>query len=333
MRETFSGAWSEATWIERERHTLRRALAARTEHATWQEIQRHSRAILSAFSTSFFTVTRFLPPAKRAQVEVIYAAVRYPDEIVDTFPLTPADQLARLGAWEQQYDQALSHTTLRQSLEAGVPPILAGWSSVVRRLGIPHQHYRAFLDAMRHDAVPGPFSTLDDLVDRYVYGSAVVVGFFLAYVYGPGHGRTLDDVLRASRGLGIALQLTNFLRDVREDARRGRVYLPQDRLHAAGITSLDVDDPSQDAAIATVRRELAMDAERLYASAAQDLDAFCEDSRVATRACIDVYRQLNARIASSPEAFRRRAQVPVLDRYRVLPSSKYWRLPLAYLSR
>jgi 15-cis-phytoene synthase len=333
MRETVSGAWSEDTWAQRERHTRVRALGARTEHAAWQEIRRHARAVLSTFSTSFFTVTRFLPAFKRAQVEVVYAAVRYPDEIVDTFPLTASERLERLHAWEQQYEQALSCTSLRRGIESGVPTILAGWASVVRRLGIPHEHYRAFLDAMRHDAVPGPFATLDDLIDRYIYGSAVVVGYFLAYIYGPGPGRTLDEALRTSRDLGIALQLTNFLRDVREDACRGRVYLPQDRLQAAGILRLDVDDPSQDAAVAVVLRALASHAEDLYAASARNLEVFDVDSRAAIRACIDVYRQLNTRIARTPEAFRRRAQVPFLDRYRVLPSSKYWRLPLAYLSR
>ena len=333
MHEIFSQAWSEEVWIARERQTRQRALGVRTEHAAWQEIQRHSRAILSAFSTSFFAVTRFLPAPKRAQVEVVYAAVRYPDEIVDTFPLRAPERLERLQSWERHYDRALTCTSLRHSLESGVPTILAGWASVVRRLGIPAEHYRAFLDAMRRDAVPGPFDTLDDLVDRYVYGSAVVVGYFLAFIYGPGRGRTLEEALQASRDLGIALQLTNFLRDVQEDARRGRVYLPQDMLRAAGISRLDLDDPSQDGGVATVRRDLAAHAEQLYAVSERNLGAFDEDCRVAIQACIDVYRELNARIVRSPETFRRRAQLPLMDRYRVLPPSKYWRLPLAYLSR
>lgn len=324
--------WSEDEWASLERATARRALACRSEHGAWEEIHRHARRVLCAFSTSFFVVTRFLPPAKRARVEVVYAAVRYPDEIVDTFPLTPAGQLARLDQWADDFERARAFASLREAIEAGIPTTLAGWSSIVRRARIPPQYYRDFLAAMRRDAAPRPFATLDDLVDNYVYGSAVVVGYFLAHVYGPGRGRTLAEALEAARDLGIALQLTNFLRDVRDDARRGRLYLPQDFLAREGIGQLDVDDPLQYPALNRALRALSAHAEDRYARAERGLGAFAEDSQVAIRACIAVYRQLNDRIGHSPRGILHREHVPFLDKYRVLPSSKYWRLPLAYLA-
>ena len=333
MHRRFGGPWSEARWQALEQVTRTHAIECRTEADAWIVIQRQARRVLSAFSTSFFTVTRFLPSDKRARVEVTYAAVRYPDEIVDTFPLPVGAQLDRLRRWEDQYAAALSHATIAQRLEAGIPTILAAWASVVRETGIPPEHYRAFLHAMRHDAQPGTFATLDDLIERYIYGSAIVVGYFLAHIYGPARGRTLDDARQASRDLGIALQLTNFLRDVREDQRRGRVYLPQDVLAAEGIARLDMNDAAQHPAIARALRRLADEADARYASAERQIGAFAEDSRVAIQACIDVYRQLNARIGRSPDRLLLRERVPLLDRYRVLPTSKYWRLPLAYLSR
>jgi phytoene synthase len=333
MGTRLKAPWTEAQWLELERETARRALGCRTEHGAWEAIQRHSRRVLSSFSTSFFIVTRFLPPAKRAQVEVTYAAVRFPDEIVDTFPLSGSERFERLRRWEDRYEQALAIAGLRDAIEAGVPSILAAWASVVRRTGIPREHYGAFLAAMRHDADPGTFATLDLLVEGYVHGSAIVVGYFLAHIYGPGRGKTTGDALAAARDLGIALQLTNFLRDVREDARRGRVYLPQDWLRRAGIRRLDLDDEAGHPAIAQVLRDLSGHAEHLYARAERQIDAFADDSRVAIQACIDVYRQLNARMGRRPDGFLRREQVPLLDKYRVLPASKYWRLPLAYIAR
>ena len=277
-------------------------------------------------------VTRFLPPAKRAQVEVLYAAVRYPDEIVDTFPLTAPERYRRLDEWEAHFEAAVASTSLRGAIGAGIPTVLAGWGSVIQRTGIPPAYYRDFLAAMRHDAAPRHFSSLDDLIDGYIYGSAIVVGYFLAYVYGPGRGRDISATLAASRDLGIALQLTNFLRDVREDARRGRVYLPQDLLHREGITDLDVHNPDLYPALTRVLRELSCHAEALYERTHSRLDVFSEDCRVAIHACIEVYRQLNARIGRSPDGILHRERVPFIDKYRVLPRSKYWRLPLAYLA-
>jgi phytoene synthase len=295
-------------------------------------IGREARAVLRAYSTSFFMVTRFLPPRKRERVEAIYAAVRYPDEIVDTFPLTSHEKHARLTFWAGEYRRALAACSVQGAVAAGVPCFLAQFGAVVRECAIPPVHYDAFLDAMRQDAGPRTYATVDELIDSYVYGSAVVVGYFLTHVYGATHPREFDRALRSARDLAIALQLTNFLRDVREDQRRGRIYMPQDLLHAEGIGQLDLRDLSQHGPLARVRRHLAATAETLYGRAAADLGAFAPDSRSAIKACIDVYRLLNHRIARSHDALEHRARVPFADKYRVLPASKYWRLPLAYLA-
>jgi phytoene synthase len=323
--------WTEAEWIRLERQTCRRALTASSDTAAAAAITREARGVLRAYSTSFFMVTRFLPPAKRAKVEAIYAAVRYPDEVVDTFPLSPPEQIARLNAWGRAYETALAAPSLRGALSQGVPCFVALFASVVQDDGIPPRHYHAFLDAMRHDAAPREFASLTDLIESYIYGSAVVVGYFLAHVYRAQRPNDFDRTLRASRNLGVALQLTNFLRDVGEDQRRGRVYLPQDLLRDERIDALDVRDRSQHPGLARVLRRLSETAEALYARAAADLDSFAADSRTAIKACIDVYRQLNQRIGASPDGILHRAHVPLAAKYRVLPNSKYWRLPLAYL--
>ena len=312
--------------------TTNQAAHTRSEVEAHGVIARQARSVLRTYSTSFFMVTRFLPPAKRAKVEAIYAVVRYPDEIVDTFPLDPGDQLARLNDWENSYDAALASASVVAAVERGVPCFLALFADVVRQHDIPVEYYRSFLAAMRLDAVPRTFATLDELVDTYIYGSAIVVGYFLTHVYGPNHQRDYHRAMRSARHLAIALQLTNFLRDVGEDQRRGRIYLPLDMLRAEGIHDLNVGGPSQRGGIMRVLRELACVAEGHYRRAAADVDAFAGDSQTAIRACIEVYRQLNDRISRSADAIGCRARVPFTRKYRVLPASKYWRLPLAYLS-
>jgi 15-cis-phytoene synthase len=323
--------WSREHWWQIELETHRRALAANSDAVIWEIVVKQARAVLKTYSTSFFIVTRFLPPEKRAKVEAIYAAVRYPDEIVDSFPLTQMRRSRLLIEWAEYYDTALCCTSIRETLELGVPCFVAGFAEVIRECGIPPQHYHAFLDAMRLDVWPRRFETLDDLIDSYVYGSAIVVGYFLTYVYGSSKPEDFDRALKSARDLGIALQLTNFLRDVAEDQRRGRIYLPQDLLKAEGIEEMDATDPNQQTALNNVLRKLAAITEVYYESSLANLDAFHHDSRLAIRACIDLYRQLNRRIAGSPRGIQHRESVPLREKFRVLPNSKYWRLPLAYL--
>src|SRR5262249_14019963 len=154
--------------------------------------------------------------------------------------------------------------SIRESLESGAPCFVAAFAQVVRECGIPPEHYHAFLDAMRLDVWPRRFETLDDLIESYIYGSAIVVGYFLTYVYGSPKPQGFARALKSARDLGIALQLTNFLRDVAEDQRRGRVYLPLDLLRAEGITEMDATDPYQQPALNNVLRKLTAITEKYY---------------------------------------------------------------------
>jgi phytoene synthase len=331
--------WSEAFWGEFEETVRRKALAAKSEDQIWSIIVRASRKVMARYTTSFYIVSRFLPPVKRGMVEVIYASVRFPDEVVDTFPLTAEERDQHLNRWAAAYESGLLSGNLREALEAGLPPYLAGFAQVVKKCGIPLDNYRSFLAAMRHDIRPRSFDSLQDLIDNYVYGSAVVVGYFLAHVYGPSDPGLMNNTLDCSRSLGIALQLTNFLRDVKEDQRRGRLYLPTDLLHSKGVAidgSCDLgnlDQPVQHQRVLAAIHELAGTAETYYQKSAQGLHTFSPDCRLAIKACIEVYRKLNQQIANSPDCINRRESVPMLEKLKVLPFSKYWRIPLALARR
>ncbi|HVK37839.1 MAG TPA: phytoene/squalene synthase family protein [Candidatus Kapabacteria bacterium] len=325
-------AWTEEQWNALESLLSARVRRSRDDDQAWGLIVRSGRTILRSFSTSFFIVTRFLPPRARDGVEAIYAAVRYPDEIVDTFAIAAHEKIARLDRWGQLYEMALPIASVREAVDLGIPPILAGFARVVQRAGIPAGHYRSFLDAMRRDAEPRPFATLDELIENYVYGSAIVVGYFLAYVYGPSRPGEFDRTLRSARDLAIALQLTNFARDVADDQRRGRLYLPLSMLAEERIDVPDINDPRQHEQLGRVVARISASAEEHYARAHAGLESFAPDCRVAIDSCIRVYRQLNERIGAQPAGIARRESVPMSAKLRVLPPSKYWRLPLAYLT-
>jgi 15-cis-phytoene synthase len=262
-----------------------------------------------------------------------YAAVRYPDEIVDTFPLSASEKIHLLDEWQDFYETGLCAKSLREALDAGVPCFLAAFTKVVRENSIPPEFYRSFLDAMRADAAPRSYHSLDDLIENYVYGSAVVVGYFLAYVYGARTKADFPRAMKAARNLGIALQLTNFLRDVSEDQTRGRVYLPADFLLEEGVERMNAFDERQHEAISRVIRRLSICAETFYADSHANLDAFAPDCRTAIHACIKVYRRLNERIKNNNQSIRHRESVPLKEKLKVLPTSKYWRIPFAYLIR
>lgn len=322
--------WDLSRWQRLENAARGEIVRARSEEAAWRLAVRFSRSVLRAFSSSFFLVTRFLPRRKRAQVEVIYASVRYPDEIVDTFPLAPARQIAMLDAWEHAYLDALRQEGMRTRAAAGIPWILAAFAEVVRRTGIPAEHYRAFLGSMRRDARPALYPDLDALIAGYVYGSAIVVGYFLTHVYGPAPAATLSESLECARELGIALQLTNIARDVFDDRRRKRLYLPLDMLAAEGMTPDNCHDPGNGPALRRAVRRIALAADAGYGRARRNLGVFAPDCRAAIGACIEVYGALNRRLLDENMPARGRLSLGAAEKFRVLPADKYWRVPLAY---
>lgn len=323
-----TGPWNQVQWMQLETALHRDLLATGSDEAAWKCVTRVARRIMARYTSSFFIVSRFLPPSKRDRVEVIYACVRYPDEVVDTFDIPNELRLQRLDAWSEYYEKALTLRDLRDTVSAGVTPFLAAFAKVVREAEIPPDHYRAFLAAMRMDVRPRPFQTLEDLIESYIYGSAIVVGYFLAHVYGPSKPERLPDALACSRDLGIALQLTNFVRDVKEDHRRGRVYLPQDLLQAADADMDRLDDPANHKRVIRVIHQVAAFADDAYRRSTKHLDAFAADSRIAIKACVDVYCRLNQRILDSDDCILQRESVPSWEKFRALPTRKYWHLPL-----
>lgn len=322
--------WSEAEW-DRLQHAAEAALAgARDQRAPRLAVAPFARRVMRSYTSSFYLVTRFLPVHKRREVEIIYANVRYPDEVVDSFPLSPDERLERLDAWERHYAVALRAGSAPAAVQAGAPAFLAALAELIRAYQIPEAHYRSFLEAMRADVRPRRYRDMEALVDEYVYGSAVVVGYFLAHIFGasqPGH---LDEALAASRELGIGLQMTNFLRDVGEDLDRGRVYLPGDRLAEEGIGEMSRSSADR-RALARVVARLARENDARYAAALNALPAFAPDARPAILACIRVYRLLNEQLTECADPLSSRASIPFRTKFGALPLRKYWALPWAFL--
>jgi phytoene synthase len=194
--------------------------ALRAGYAFCRELNaRHGR--------TYFLATRLLPAARRPAVHALYGFARHADEIVDDLgDDRPArEKAARIDALAAQ---------LRRALNGGPPahPVLAAVADTARRYAIDHAHFADFLASMRMDTVVTEYATFDDLA-VYVHGSAAVIGLQMLPVLGTTVPR--EEAEGPAAALGVAFQITNFLRDVGEDLDRGRVYLPTEELAAFGV--------------------------------------------------------------------------------------------------
>jgi 15-cis-phytoene synthase len=261
----------------------------------------------AAHGRTYYLATLLLPAAKRAAVHALYAFARHADDLVDT-----VDPMATV----ESRDRALSRWA--EAFRAGDTndPLLPAVHDTIARYQIPRQLFADFLDAMRMDLTTSSYQTWGDL-QGYVHGSAAVIGEQLLPVLGTMPG--MREVARPyARDLGVAFQLANFIRDVGEDLRRGRVYLPVDDLAAFGVNRSDLAAGIVDARI---RRLLAFEISRareLFRSAEPGIRLLDPASRDCVRTAFTLYggildaveqadyRVLDRRVAVGPA---RRAQV------------------------
>ena len=183
---------------------------------------------------------------------------------------------------------------------------------------------------MRSDIDPQQFADWPDLIDRYIYGSASVVGYFLAHVYGYDKGASVAQCMQSARALAIALQLTNFARDVSDDAARGRCYLPVDRSDSSGRSISGRVLKGDTKAMLEAKLLLAEEAAIWYERSAPVLKAFNPDSRIAIESCHRLYSLLNNKILNSLSASER-SSLSLFEKLSVLPANKSWRLPVSLI--
>tara|TARA_Y100001954_G_C15709135_1_gene552017 strand:- start:11 stop:1024 length:1014 start_codon:yes stop_codon:yes gene_type:complete len=331
QKNNFMGEWTPNEWGNFERSYLT-DLKSSIEDGLDIAVK-FSRKVLKTHSTSFFIVTRFLPKFMRDEVELVYGSVRFPDEIVDSFNIENDEKKILLSNWRNKYRLALETNSFEESINKDVPILLAGFTEVVKKYSIPTNYYESFLDAMELDVEPRDFENTDDLINNYVYGSAIVVGYFLAYVYGSSQIDNFEETLKSSKELGIALQLTNFIRDINEDLKRGRVYIPKTILKNNGIDLKNYENNvnQNTSSINSARMELASIANKYYKESEKGIESFSPESRVAIKACIELYGKLNDRIISRGNDIKNRESLSWSEKLGALPSSKYWKLPIAYL--
>ncbi|MDX3852381.1 phytoene/squalene synthase family protein [Streptomyces sp. AK02-01A] len=187
----------------------------------------HCRRLNARHGKTYFLATRLLPVERRPAVHALYGFARWADDIVDDLAggATTAERSDALGELQRRLDTGLR---LGRSAE----PVVRALAHTAAVYAIDHRHFADFMTAMRSDLEVTDYPTYEDL-RRYMHGSAAVIGLQMLPVLGTVSPR--EEAAPHAAALGVAFQLTNFLRDVGEDLDRGRVYLPADLIAAHGV--------------------------------------------------------------------------------------------------
>jgi phytoene synthase len=185
----------------------------------YRECAEITRRSGSSFASTFW----MLPKPKRNALHAIYAFCRLADDIADD-PEIAGDRTALLARWREELDDAF-----RGKAKRGVSVAL---SDAIERFRLPERVFLDLLAGVEFDLANGPIETFDDL-QLYCYRVASTVGLLVVRILGYENPRSLEF----AETLGIAVQLTNVLRDVGGDASTGRIYLPKAELERFGIST------------------------------------------------------------------------------------------------
>jgi phytoene synthase len=278
------------------------------------------RHIARSAAKNFYYGIVILPRRKRNALSAVYAFMRRCDDIADDNSLSPDDRHNKLAEWLDNAHRAM----------AALPtddPVLLALTDAQRSYQIPIGllDQLAFGTATDFGSGQPEFSTGTPLVARfrtfeelrqYCYGVASVVGLVCIRIF--GYREPAAEAL--AERCGLAFQLTNIIRDVKEDAAMGRVYFPQEDLAQFGLAAADLAEQQVD--VARVRPLLAMEADRardFYRAGEELIPLINEDSQPALWVLITIYRRLLEKIASNQyDVFGERIRLTVREKLTVL---------------
>lgn len=193
---------------------------------------RYCQKIMAKCGPTYYWATRLLPRTVREATYALYAFYRVPDDIVD---LEQDNKSEKLKAWIDDWNSLISAPTQNNLKKAN--PVFRVNYQIHKSYSIPHKYSGAFLNAMLQDLTKSRYASYQELED-YMFGSAAVPGIMMTYLVKPNPDKL---TLEQAKDLGLAMQLTNFFRDIKEDIEeRNRIYLPLEELQKFKIDQSDI---------------------------------------------------------------------------------------------
>ena len=256
---------------------------------------RVARTRAKNFYYSFVLLSR----QQRKAMCAIYAFMRYCDDLSDE----PGATAAAIDRWRLELEDALNGRFSGH-------PVWPAFHHTVRRFGIPHEYFREMIAGVASDLAPRRFETFDELY-RYCYQVASVVGLTTIHIF----GFDTRSALPLAEKCGVAFQLTNILRDIREDAERGRVYLPAEDLTRFGVSERDLREGNRTEGFVRLMRFDTVRARAYYKEAQPLLDLIHQRSRSSLWALVSIYSRLLERIErGNYDVFTRRVRLSPLEK-------------------
>ena len=251
---------------------------------------------------NFYYSFLLLDRERRQAMCAIYAFMRYCDDLSDDEGI--ADRAGAIARWRQDLDSALAGSAPNN-------PLWPAFTDAVARYKIPHEYFFDMIEGVTSDLQPRRIQTFDELYD-YCYHVASVVGLTVIHIF----GFKSPEALVLAEKCGIAFQLTNILRDVKEDSEKNRVYLPQEDFARFGASP---QNPTRDLLAFEAAR-----AKKYYAESAPLVNLIEPASRPSLRALIAIYSRLLDRIiASNYDVLTHRIRVPTWEKLWILLRSRY----------
>jgi 15-cis-phytoene synthase len=266
-----------------------------------QEAYAYCREVTRQHAKNFYYAFLFLPRAQRDAIYTVYAFCRYCDDIADDDHVLPT-QHALLQHWRQELDNCY----------AGKPThrITQALQRTVARYVIPKHYFEELICGVEMDLTIQRYATFSEL-EQYCYRVASVVGLACLPIFGANHA----GVQSYARNLGLALQLTNIIRDVKEDAERGRIYLPIEDLHAFRYPETDLLQQHYTAAFVALMHFQQQRAVEYYQKAATCLLPGDRAKLVAPEIMAALYRTTLRKIVRHRyNVFRGRTSLPTLQK-------------------
>jgi len=275
---------------------------------------RVARSQAKNFYYSFLLLSQ---PQRRAMC-AIYAFMRYCDDLSDDEGIR--DRAAAITRWRSDLESALAgHPGLfpsREHAHAG-HALWPAFIDAVERYRIPHQYFFDMIEGVSSDLEPRRLKTFDELYG-YCYHVASVVGLTIIHIFGFESPEALD----LAEKCGIAFQLTNILRDVREDAARDRIYLPDEDLIRFAVQREELAGEQRSANFLRLMEFEAGRARSYYQQSAPLIGMVHRESRASLRALIGIYSRLLDRIvASKYDVLTNRPRVPTWEKVWILARS------------
>lgn len=275
----------------------------------------HCRAITRKHAKTFYMATRFLPNYKQRSIFAIYGLCRYLDDLVDEADdLINNREISHLEVLERLEEFRSKLINTYRGAEQN-DPILVAFSDVLNRFKISIDLPLTLLQGVKMDLVKDRYDTFDELYE-YSYKVASVVGLMTSEVFGYNDPKAINHAV----DLGIAMQLTNILRDVGEDLERGRIYLPKEDLVRFNITEEDLFDKKINNSFILMMKFQINRAEKYYESADIGIEMLNKDSRLPVMLARENYSRILNKISENDyDVFNNRAYLNSTEKLYILP--------------